>query len=128
MTNPYAAHYENQAGNGISEFSGMDFQRGYGWASIGNIFGKLYRSLVVPAAKYLGKKVLSTGVDVGKDALAGENVKESAKKRFNEMLDNIKEQKGAGRRKKRKSIKRKVYKKKGAVKRKAKASAKRKKR
>jgi hypothetical protein len=73
---PYADYYSLQAGNGIAGFQGLKYQRGHGF------FGSLFRQVLKPLAKYLGRKALSTGVDIGSDILQGENFKESAKKRL----------------------------------------------
>lgn len=73
--NPYTNYYLNQAGSGLSGFSGNRYQRGHGF------FGKLFSSAVLPALKFLGRQALSTGVGVAEDVLEGKNFKESAKRR-----------------------------------------------
>lgn len=129
MSNPYLSYYSEQAGDGISHFSGLKYQKGHG---IGSFFGRLFKSLILPSAKYLGKKALKTGVDIGSDVLEGQSFKESAKKRVNEILDKI-NQKGRGYKKRQKKqpntdsttmarsrrVRRKTYKKKRVYKRRA---------
>jgi hypothetical protein len=86
MSNQYLLHYYleqarggGQRGGGFSPFEvyqGHRFQTGYG------IFGNILR-FVLPFVKSLdiGKTALSTGTNVLGDVLAGENLKESLKKR-----------------------------------------------
>ena len=110
MANPYVEYYTNQAGTGLTGFQGYRYQRGHGF------FGNLYSSIIKPLAKYFGKKALSTGVQMGKDILSGQNFKESAKKRLIDLgeeagYDGIKRAKqyfqtGKGRKRRRKNRKR----------------------
>lgn len=107
MNNPYVKYYVVQAGTGASVYRGVRFQRGHGF------FGRLIKGAALPILKYLSRAFLSTGIDVAKDALGGENVKESAKRRFketgkrvaNEGLEKAQSllQKGSGKKKKRAS-------------------------
>jgi hypothetical protein len=114
-SNQFESYYVNQAGTGISGFSGVRYQKGHGF------FGRILSGAVLPILKYLGKKALGTGVNIGTDLLQGENIKTSMKKRlktagFNiaedafEKLKNYK-QEGSGR-KRRKSRKKQVKRKK----------------
>lgn len=73
--NPYNTYYVNQAGSGISVYSGSRYQRGHG------LFGKLFSSAILPALKFLGKQALGTGVNVAQDVLHGENFKKSVIRR-----------------------------------------------
>ena len=115
-SNHFEDYYVNQAGTGISGFSGVKYQKGHGF------FGRLLSSAVLPILKYLGRKALSTGLNIGTDYLSGENLKDSMKKRFKttgydiaeEALEKVKKQRGSGRRRgrprkinKRKTLKRK---------------------
>ena len=68
-------YYKNQAGNGMTFYRGHRYQRGRGW------FGRLYSGAVLPLLRYLGKKALSTGVDVVRDVVGGQNFKTSVKSR-----------------------------------------------
>ena len=72
----FTNYYVNQAGTGITGYSGIRYQKGHGF------FGKIFSSAVLPILKYLGKKALSTGVSVGADVLQGENLKKTMKKRL----------------------------------------------
>lgn len=76
MSNPYLDYYTNQAGSGLAGFQGVRYQRGHGF------FSSIFQNVLRPLAKYLGKKALSTGVEIGSDILKGEDIKESAKKRL----------------------------------------------
>ena len=114
-TNSFENYYVNQAGSGIAGFSGIKYQRGHGF------FGKLFSGTVLPILKYLGKKALNTGVGIGSDYIAGENLKQSMKKRIKNTGFDIADdaytklqsykQKGSGRRRKRKYKKKKTGKK-----------------
>lgn len=74
-SNPYTNYYVNQAGSGISGFQGVRFQRGQGF------FGNIFKSAILPLLKYLGPKILNTGASIASDAIEGENVMSSLKKR-----------------------------------------------
>jgi hypothetical protein len=101
----YANYYVNQAGNGISGFEGVRFQKGAGF------FG-LIKSAFLPILKYLGPKLLSTGSAIANDIIAGENFKDSfknqGKKQAQMIAGDISEraqrfaQTGKGRRKRKK--------------------------
>ena len=110
--NPYASYYVNQAGSGLSGFSGVRYQRGHGF------FGRLFSGIgnfmkeLLPA---IGKRALPSGIGLAQDILSGENVLKSAKSRLieagksvaDETLDKIKSriQKGTGYRKRRRKNK-----------------------
>ena len=81
--NPYITYYSNQAGSGISGFQGVRFQRGAGF------FGNVFKSAILPLLKYFGRQALSTGTEIATDALDGENVLESMKKRGKQAAKNI---------------------------------------
>jgi hypothetical protein len=72
----FTSYYVNQAGTGITGYSGIRYQKGHGF------FGKIFSTAVLPILKYLGKKALSTGVSIGADVLQGENLKKTMKKRL----------------------------------------------
>ena len=82
-SNPYINYYVDQAGTGIGGFQGARFQRGQGF------FGNVFKSAILPLLKYFGKQALSTGVDVAKDALSGENVLDSLKTRGKRTMQDI---------------------------------------
>jgi hypothetical protein len=113
-SNRFVEYYINQAGTGIAGYSGVRYQKGHGF------FGRLLSGAVFPILKYLGKKALNTGINIGSDILQGENFKTSMKKRLKttgfdiaeDALEKVKnyKQKGSGRRQKsskKKSSKRK---------------------
>lgn len=74
-------YYTAQVGHGLPVFSGTSMQRGHG---LGNVFRGLART-AIPLMKrgmaQIGKKALSTGAAVAKDALMGKNIKRSVKRR-----------------------------------------------
>jgi len=82
-SNPYINYYVNQAGSGIGGFQGVRFQGGQGF------FGNVFKSAILPLLRYFGKQALTTGVDVAKDALSGENVLDSIKTRGKRTMKNI---------------------------------------
>ena len=71
----FTQHYQQQAGNGLSDiavFRGQPYQRGYG-------LGSVFRRFGIPILKFLGKQLVKTGVNVGNDYLAGNNIRASIK-------------------------------------------------
>ena len=86
------SYYVNQAGSGISGFAGVRYQRGDGF------LGRLWTGGILPIikkalplfsdiGKQVGKRALSTGLDIAQDVLDEDDVnmatiKESAKKRL----------------------------------------------
>lgn len=101
-SNRFVEYYINQAGTGIAGYSGVRYQKGHGF------FGRLLSGAVFPILKYLGKKALNTGVNIGSDILQGENIKTSMKRRLKttgldiaeDALEKVKKQKGSGRKRK----------------------------
>lgn len=80
--NFYQDYYNNQIGHGLSVYTGKTVMDGSG---IGSMFsGLLSRALPVlkSAGKTVGKRLLASTANIARDALAGENIAESAKKRF----------------------------------------------
>lgn len=102
--NPYLKYYSQQSGGALPGFKGVHWQRGHGF------FGRL-ASWVMPFIKEIfpivGKQAMSTGIDIAKDTLKRNDVRDSAKKRFKEagilLLDLASErlQKGQGIKKRR---------------------------
>lgn len=72
MDNPYMSYYIEQAGSGISGYSGSRYQHGNGF------LGKIFKSLK-PALKYFGREGIKTASSIGRDLLNGENFIESVK-------------------------------------------------
>jgi hypothetical protein len=107
MSNPYENYYINQAGSGIAGFSGVKYQKGHGF------FGRIFSNAILPILKYLGKKAINTGVGIGSDYLAGEDIKSSAKRRLKstgldiaeDALERVKKQRGTGRRRYKRTVK-----------------------
>ena len=79
-------------------FQGTKYQRGYGF---GNIFKKLYKWVIpifeqkaIPILKSVGKTFIKGTSNFAEDALDGKNVKESAKRRFEQSLDELSDKAG----------------------------------
>jgi hypothetical protein len=68
-----------QEGGAIRGFSGPEWQVGGGFN-----FGRFLWKHAKPLLGFLSKQALKTGVEIGQDALSGENIKESAKTRLKE--------------------------------------------
>lgn len=81
--NPYTNYYVNQAGSGLTGFSGIRYQHGHGF------FGKFFSTALLPVLKYFGKQALGTGVNVAEDLLDGKNFKDSMKTRAIETCKNV---------------------------------------
>ena len=84
-----------QSGHGV--FQGYPYQRGFGNRSlrghgIGNIFRSLFR-ILAPVAKRVGKAVgkqaFKTGAEIATDVVAGDNFKESFKRRGKVGVENL---------------------------------------
>jgi hypothetical protein len=103
-----------QTGGALDGFGGYQYQRGHGF------FSSIFRNILKPLGLYLGKQALTTGVNVGKDILEGENLKESLKKNakltgknmFNDTIDRVQKfaQTGSGKRRRRRRRSKKVTK------------------
>lgn len=90
-------YYRDQSGSGVYEgplwqeggairgFAGREFQYGNGLGS----FGRTLFRWAKPLLKYLGRETLKTGVNIGTDVLAGEDIKESVKRRAKESGSQI---------------------------------------
>jgi hypothetical protein len=62
---------------------------GLGWGStLKNLFN-FAKPLFTQGAKYLGKKAVDTVANIASDAIAGENIKESAKRRITDTGEEI---------------------------------------
>ena len=85
------SYYVNQAQNGgnLPAFRGARVQRGYG---IGSFIRGLFRSAVPilkAGAKAVGKKALSTGLNIANDVMEGQDFKSSARSRAIEAKDEL---------------------------------------
>jgi hypothetical protein len=79
-------------------FQGTKFQRGFGF---GYIFKKLFKWVMpifeqkaVPILKSVVKSIIKGTTNFAEDAIDGKNVKESAKRRFEESLDELSDKAG----------------------------------
>ena len=100
--NPVTEYYVNQAGSGLSGFTGLRYQRGGGWLS------NVWSTVGLPVLKFLGRQALSSGLSVAGDAIEGKNVKESAIGQLKRSgrntigyLKDMTEQSGSGRKRRR---------------------------
>src|SRR5258705_10644126 len=114
----YHRFYTHQAGHGLPIYSGSDYQRGHG---LGSLFGSLARAaipLLKDGAKYVGKKLLSTGMSVADDMVSGESLRGSLKRRGVDAVDSVRSdaikrfcpQQGGGRRRRRRRRKQPIKK------------------
>ena len=82
----YEDYYVNQSGHGLPVFYGAHTQKGHG---IGNLFSGLFRSvfpILKRAAPVIGRKALETGIPIAKDVAGELTLKESAKTRVMDAL------------------------------------------
>ena len=77
-------YYRNQVGTGLPVFRGNIVQRGHGLGSMFKGLLKTVVPLVNSGAKSLGKQALSTGLDITRDVLSGQNFKDAAQQRLRE--------------------------------------------
>ena len=89
-------YYTNQANYPV--FHAMKFQRGYG---LGGVFKRLFKWIMpifkekaMPILKTVGDSVIRGTANIAKDALKGRNVRESAKDRFEETLNELSDKAG----------------------------------
>jgi hypothetical protein len=103
----YNDYYQKQVGGALENYySGLKFQRGYGpW-------GRLISRYGFSIAKYLGKQIFKTGVDIVSDVTKGIEPKTALKSRLKErgtsilrdILEKAEFQSGGGSAMKRKNI------------------------
>jgi len=102
-------YYVHQSGTGLSGFEGLRYHQ-----VGGSFFGRLFRGAILPLLKYVGKKAVKTGVNVADDMLDGKNYKEAIKGNLKDVAKTMtsdakkrlqKNQKGTGRKRKRRSPK-----------------------
>ena len=78
----YESYYKNQSGGGGQFFQGTRYQKGYG---LGGILKGLFRSalpMIAKGVKTIGKQAMRTGIDIAGDALSGQDLKSSSKRRL----------------------------------------------
>ena len=103
--------YYLKNGGALAGFRGARIQRGYGLVSFFKSIARVAVPLVKRGINAIGQKAVETAVNVGHDVLAGKNVKEAAKNRGRQAVNdlakqgvnNIKGQIGGGPERKRKS-------------------------
>ena len=78
----YKRYYEQQVGGNMDVFQGSTMQRGRGIGKFLKAALKATAPLLKTGAKTVGKELMSTGVGLAKDALAGKNMKQAAEDRF----------------------------------------------
>lgn len=98
----YREYYAHQAmtGGGGDYYAGFPNQKGHGIGSLFSGLMRFVRPLLMRGAKFLGKKAVSTGTKIFSDVVSGDNVGQSAKRRINETLTDIRDQHGSGKRRK----------------------------
>ena len=104
-------YLKNQNGGALAGFSRTRIQRGYGLGSFFKSIAHVAVPLVKRDVNAIGQKAIETAVNVGHDVLEGKNVKEAAKNRGRQAVNdlakqgvnNIKGQIGGGPERKRKS-------------------------
>ena len=85
-------------------FRGPQIQKGYGQrgAGLGGLFKKFMKWIVPLAnkhvlpiietgAKNIGNQIVNSASNFARDTIDGKNIKESASKRYNEAVDNLKQ-------------------------------------
>lgn len=86
----YEQYYAGQSGHGLPVFYGARTQRGHG---IGSLFSGLFRAvfpILKRVAPVIGRKALETGMQIAGDVASGQSLKESAKTRaVNAIQDTI---------------------------------------
>ena len=109
----YEDYYVNQCGHGMPVFYGQRIQRGHG---IGSLFSGLFRTVfpilrrIAPA---IGRRALQTGMQIASDVADGQSIKDAAKSRvmeainegINKIVPAFNTQSGSGIRRKRNSRK-----------------------
>jgi hypothetical protein len=105
----YENYYKTQAHEKIPVFKGANYQKGYGF---GDVFKRFFKWIVpvikkhaAPVVATVGKEALKSGINIANDALDGKDFVESSRKRIKDSLNNLSEQYGKGKIKKKRLIK-----------------------
>ena len=105
----YENYYKTQAQEKIPVFKGANYQKGYGF---GDVFKRFFKWIVpvikkhaAPVVATVGKEALKSGINIANDALDGKNLVESSKQRIKDGLNNLSDQYGKGKIKKKRLIK-----------------------
>jgi len=83
----YDQYYAGQSGGGLPVFYGARMQRGHG---LGSILSGLFRSVfpfLKGMAPAVGRKILTTGMQIAGDVVKGQPLNESLKTRVSGALD-----------------------------------------
>lgn len=101
----YVDYYTRQSGTGLPVFHGSRGQRGHGLGSMLSGFFRSAWPVIRQGLGFLGKQALKTGAEIVGDVAQGESLKDSAKKRvsekINEFVPDIFPQSGSGKRRRR---------------------------
>ena len=102
-------YYAKQAKENTPVFRGASFQKGYGFGSVFKRFFKwvlpIIKQNALPIMKTVGKEALKGAVNIANDALDGQDLETSAKSQLKNSLNNLSDQYGNGKKKKKKSKK-----------------------
>lgn len=88
----WAKRYATRGGHrgyGMNAFKGQIFQKGRGRQRGDGRIGDFFKQYGMPLLKYLGNRGAASALSVGSDLLAGENPKESFKKRGKRLAQDI---------------------------------------
>ena len=77
----YDDYYARQVGGALPYFTGARVQRGHGFGSLFNGLLRSVAPLIKRGAVALGKRALTTGAQITGDVVAGQNIKNTTKRR-----------------------------------------------
>ena len=77
----YKHYFKKQSGGEMSYFAGRSYQKGHG---IGSFFSNLFQKIAP-----IGKQLLSTGLKIGSDVLAGQSLKDAAITRGKDLAKDV---------------------------------------
>jgi hypothetical protein len=92
----YTDYYVKQAGNGLPAFVGTRYQRGHGLGSILRKITSIALPILKKGASLVGKQAIRTGMNIATDAMQGQNIKQTIKRRMSQGLKDLVTQKGRG--------------------------------
>ena len=82
-------YLKNQNGGALAVFRGARIKRGYGLGSFFKSISRVAVPLVKGGINAIGQKAVETAVNVGHDVLGGKNVKEAAKNRGRQAVNDL---------------------------------------
>jgi hypothetical protein len=101
----YEDYYMAQSGSGVPIFEGYRGQRGHGLGSILSGFFRSAMPILKRGLSFFGKQALRTGAQIANDVADGQSLRDSAKRRvserINEVVPGLIPQSGSGRRRRR---------------------------